>query len=220
MNDNSFIEPSDRVLREKTAHTDNDVLKRSWKLKRLFRHLITSPTMARLEWNFGKYLKNVRELRVLDLGCGHGEQSIILLERGARVSGIDISQRYIDDAIQSAKKAGYSAEQYDFRIMDAHSLDFPDQEFDVVIGRGILHHLDLGVTLKEIRRVLKIGGRALFQEPLSANPILRMFRILTPYARTKDEKPLTPKDLDMIEGGWHAYNTYYGLISAPVAVIT
>ena len=220
MNDNSFIELSDRVLREKMAHTDNDVLESSWKLKRLFRHLITSPTMARLEWNFGKYLKNVRELRVLDLGCGHGEQSIILLERGARVSGIDISQRYIDDAIQSAKKACYSAEQYDFRIMDAHSLDFPDQEFDVVIGRGILHHLDLVVSLKEIRRVLKIGGRALFQEPLSANPILRMFRILTPYARTKDEKPLTPQDLDMIEGGWHAYNTYYGLISAPVAVIT
>ena len=220
MNDNSFIELSDRVLREQMAHTDNDVLESSWKLKRFFRHLIISPTMARLEWDFGKYLMHVRGFRVLDLGCGHGGQSLILLERGARVSGIDISQRYIDDAIQSVKKAGYSAEQYDFRVMDAHSLDFSDQEFDVVIGRGILHHLDLGVSLKEIRRVLKIGGRALFQEPLSANPILGMFRILTPYARTKDEKPLTHQDLDMIEGGWHAYNTYYGLISAPVAVIT
>lgn len=80
------------------------------------------------------------------------------------------------------------------------------------------NELRFGVSLKEIRRVIKIGGRALFQEPLSANPILRMFRILTPYARTKDEKPLTPQDLDMIEGDWQAYNTYYGLISAPVAV--
>ncbi len=52
------------------------------------------------------------------------------------------------------------------------------------------------------------------------NPILRMFRILTPYARTKDEKPLTPQDLDMIECGWHSHNTYYGLVAAPVAVIT
>ena len=142
------------------------------------------------------------------------------MERGARVSGIDISQRYIDDAIESVKKGGYSGDQYDFRVMDAHSLDFPDQEFDVVIGRGILHHLDLDVTLKEIRRVLKIGGRALFQEPLSANPILKVFRILTPYARTQDEKPLTPQDLYMIEGGWRAYNMYYGLVAAPVAVIT
>lgn len=220
MNNHSFIELSDRVLREKMAHTDNDVLESSWKLKRLFRHLITSPTMVRLEWNFDKYLKNVRGLRVLDLGCGHGEQSLILLERGARVSGIDISQRYIDDVNQCVKQAGYSSEQYDFRVMDAHSLDFPDQEFDVVLGRGILHHLDLGVTLKEIRRVVKIGGRALFQEPLSANPILKIFRILTPYARTKDEKPLTPQDLDAIEGSWHSHNTYYGLVAAPVAVIT
>ncbi len=65
--DNSFIELSDRVLREKMAHTDNDVLESSWKLKRLFRHLITSPTMARLECDFGKYLMHVRGLRVLDM---------------------------------------------------------------------------------------------------------------------------------------------------------
>ena len=43
--------------------------------------------------------------------------------------------------------------------------------------------------------------------------------MITP--RTKDEKPLTPEDLDKIASrGWHTQNKYYGLVSAPVAMIT
>jgi len=210
----------ERVAREKTAHTENDVLENSSKIKRIFRHVTTSPTMKRFERYFDKHLINVNGLNILDLGCGHGEQSLILLERGASVAGIDISQNYIDDAIQAAKTAAYSKERYDFRVMDAHALTFPDESFDLVIGSGILHHLDLEVSLREINRVLKKGGRALFKEPLAANPLLKFFRILTPQARTIDEKPLTSEDIAKIESIWHTQSTYYGLVSAPLAMIT
>ena len=149
-----------------------------------------------------------------------GEQSLNLLVRGARVSGIDISKKYIDNATQAAKMTGYRKERYEFRVMDAHCLDFPHEYFDMVIGRGVLHHLDLEVSLEEIRRVLKKGGRALFQEPLASNPILKLFRILTPQARTRDEKPLTHENLKRIGSRWRTQNTYYGLVSAPVAMIT
>ena len=221
MNSNLDAKLSDRVVHEKMAHTEDDVLEKSWKLKRLFPHVITSPTMRCFEKDFDRHLKNVQGLRILDLGCGHGEQSLNLLGRGACVSGIDISQKYIDDAIIAAEKASYSKDRYKFRVMDAHSLDFSDECFDIVVGRGILHHLDLMVSLEEIHRVLKKGGMALFQEPLAANPLLKLFRILTPQARTKDEKPLTPEDLDKIASrGWHTQNKYYGLVSAPVAMIT
>ena len=89
-----------------------------------------------------------------------------------------------------------------------------------MIGSGILHHLDLPISLGEINRVLKKGGRALFKEPLAANPLLKLFRILTPRSRTVDEKPLTSSDLELIAKRWDTQSTYYGLVSAPVAMLT
>ncbi len=216
----SKIQLNNRVAREKGAHTDSDILGNSRKVKDFFRHISTSPTMIRLEEDFSRYLSDVQDAHVLDIGCGHGEQSLLLLKHGAKVTGIDISQNYIEDARQAAMKSGYSNGRFDFRTMDAHSLDFPPATFDLVIGRGILHHLDLELALSQIHLVLKTGGRAIFQEPLAGNPLLKLFRLLTPHARTKDEKPLSPEDLRMIEANWIAQTTFYGLISAPVAILT
>ncbi|MBA3031364.1 MAG: class I SAM-dependent methyltransferase [Desulfobacteraceae bacterium] len=211
----------DRVEHEKSAHTEDDILKKNIELKGLFPHLSVSPTMQRLEKDFHLYLENVKGLRILDLGCGYGEQSLDLLQRGASVSGIDISQKYIDHTIKEAHKFNFSKSSYDFRVMDAHALDFSDAIFNLVVGRGILHHLDLKVVMGEIHRVLKTGGKALFLEPLAANPFLKLFRVLTPHARTKDERPLSPEDIRDIENSdWHVQNKYYGLISAPVAIFS
>ncbi len=211
---------SNRVSREKTAHTDNDVLENNTKLKRFFPHVVTSPTMLRMEHDYFNCLEDVKGLRVLELGCGHGDLSLALLNRGALVTGIDISQNYIDDAISAANKFGFNEKDFGFSVMDAHALTFNDDSFDLVIGSGILHHLDLELSLGEINRVLKMGGRALFKEPLSANPLLKFFRVLTPNARTVDEKPLTLVDLKLIALGWDTQSTYYGLVSAPIAMIT
>lgn len=209
-----------RVAHERQAHTDSDVLGNSRKIKRFFRHVSTSPTMIRLEKDFTEYLVDVQGTHILDLGCGHGEKSLELLKHGAKVTGIDISQSYIEDAQQTAKEAGYNNDQCDFRVMDAHCLEFPAGSFDLVIGRGILHHLDLEIALSQIHWVLKRGGRAIFQEPLATNPLLRLFRLLTPHARTKDEKPLSYEDLRMIETQWTSQSKFYGIVSTPVAVLT
>lgn len=220
MNNQKENKIGQRVEREKLAHTEDDVLIKSYKLKKTFPHVTSSPTMLRFEDDFVKCLQNVHGLRVLDIGCGYGEQSLRLLEGGAWVCGIDISQNYIDSLLNKVKEGGYDSDNYDFRVMDAHNLDIPDGSIDLVVGRGILHHLDLEVSLKEIQRVLKKGGRAVFQEPLAANPLLKLFRLLTPQARTTDEKPLSPDDLVMIENAWVSQSRYYGVISAPVAMIT
>lgn len=220
MSDRISSNVDERVLREKIAHTEDDVLENNSKLKRIFPHVVLSPTMQRFEQDYESYLENVAGLKILDLGCGHGEGSLVLLRRGASVAGIDISQNYIDDAISTADRAGFSKKNYSFSVMDAHALTFDDETFDLVIGSGILHHLDLPVSLGEINRVLKKGGRALFKEPLAANPLLMLFRILTPKARTVDEKPLTSSDLELIAKRWDTQSTYYGLLSAPVAMMT
>lgn len=214
------VEVKERVEREKRAHNDDDVLHNSKQVKKLLWHTEVSPARKRMDSDFERLLSSVAGKRVLDIGCGHGEQSLDLLRRGASVVGIDISDKYVDIAAKSAQAAGYDKTKFQFQVMDAHALTFPDGSFDLVVGRGILHHLSLQLCLAEIRRVLKPGGRAVFIEPLLENLLLKVFRRLTPSCRTVDERPLSREDLNDIEKEWKVESSYYGIFSAPVAVLT
>jgi ubiquinone/menaquinone biosynthesis C-methylase UbiE len=134
---------------------------------------------------------------VLDYGCGPGYLTEYLLGRGAaHVTGIDISEGEIEQARERALAEG-TADRSTHLVADAHALEFEDDSFDLIVGDSILHHLDMEVALREIRRVLRPGGRAVFKEPLWHNPILRIGRLLTPTARTPDEHPLTTADWDL-----------------------
>lgn len=79
--------------------------------------------------------------------------------------------------------------------MDAEQLDFADSSFDLVCGGGILHHVDVDRLAAETARVLRPGGTALFLEPLGHNPLINLFRRITPRLRSDDERPLLERDL-------------------------
>jgi SAM-dependent methyltransferase len=134
--------------------------------------------------------------RVLEYGCGEGSFAFALARNGAEVVGIDISPVGIEHAREEARREGVDS-QTEFRVMDAMDLDLPDDEFDLVCGRGILHHLELDSALREIARVLKPGGNALFSEPLGHNPAINLYRRMTPEMRTPDEHPLVTRDFDL-----------------------
>jgi ubiquinone/menaquinone biosynthesis C-methylase UbiE len=135
-----------------------------------------------------------RDQEVLDYGCGEGRLTFDLLRKGARyVTGIDVSEVRVDAARRRADHLGV-ADRCRFVTADAHATGFPDASFDLVVGTDVLHHLDLERALREIRRVLRPGGRAVFVEPLAHNPILRLGRFLTPSGRTPDEHPFTVED--------------------------
>jgi len=74
-------------------------------------------------------------------------------------------------------------------------LPFPDRTFDAVLGKQILHHLDMKIAVPEIARVLRPGGRAVFLEPLIHNPILEGYRRLTPHLRSPTERALSMGDI-------------------------
>lgn len=211
----------ERVDRERIAHEEDDVLANSARLKSRFQHTLSSPAAKAMEWDFEAEITNARGQTVLDYGCGNGEYTLALLKAGAaEVHGIDISQPYVERAADAARQAGFPDTAFKFQVMDAHELSFDDNMFDLVLGRGILHHLDIDRALSELERVLKPGGRAVLLEPLAGNPLLKLFRVLTPAARTADERPLSRRDLDFVEGKWIVRHSYYGLCCTPAAVFT
>ncbi|MFI6907106.1 class I SAM-dependent methyltransferase [Nonomuraea sp. NPDC050394] len=95
--------------------------------------------------------------RILDAGCGSGPLLSALRDRGAIVTGVDVSAGMLELA---RRRLGADA---DLRVADlAGPLAFPDDAFDDVIASLVLHYLqDWGPTLAELRRVLKPGGRLL-----------------------------------------------------------
>ncbi|SVA98073.1 uncharacterized protein METZ01_LOCUS150927 [marine metagenome] len=135
----------------------------------------------------------------------------------ANLHCINISQEEIK---QGERNARFSNVKPHFHLMDAHSLEFEDESFDFVYGCAILHHLDYNRALDEICRVLKPGGRILFAEPLGINPVGKLVRVMTPFARTDDEKPLMFKELAELEKRFDTRHYYEELFSVPLGVVS
>jgi ubiquinone/menaquinone biosynthesis C-methylase UbiE len=152
--------------------------------------------------NYKKFiLSNCRNKKVLEYGCGKGSSAFSLAKLGAKVVGIDISEVAIKLAKAQAKDVGLA--DIDFLIMDAEAMQFKDSCFDIACGTGVLHHLQIDKGLKELARVLKPEGKAIFMEPMGYNPAIILFRKLTPHLRTKDEHPLKNKDFKLFKEYFH-----------------
>jgi SAM-dependent methyltransferase len=159
--------------------------------------------------------------RVLEFGCADGRISLEyerLADEAVSFHGIDISDQAIEVARNFAISQGLT--NCTFTPMDAESLAFPDNDFDLVFGRGVLHHLDLGRALPGIARVLRSGGKAIFTEPLGHNLALNLFRKMTPHLRTPDEHPLLLSDVRLATTIFHRVEyQFFGfmtLLAVPV----
>ena len=149
--------------------------------------------------------------RVLEYGCGRGSHAFALARLGAEVVGIDLSRKGIRQAVTRACEGGLE-DRLSFHVMNAEALAFPDDRFDLVCGSGILHHLDLHAACRELVRVLKPEGRAVFFEPMGHNLLINLYRKLTPRMRSEDEHPLLARDLRTLAGYFQeARIRYYAL---------
>jgi len=126
-------------------------------------------------WNYrekmGSLFGDLAGKSVLDLGCGMGEEAIYLAKLGARVSAIDISEVGIAITRQRAAFNDVS-DRVAAYVMQATPTEFPPATFDLVHGIGILHHVGLDAGLREVQRILKPGGGAIFWEPLGNSPLI------------------------------------------------
>ncbi|MFF4988056.1 class I SAM-dependent methyltransferase [Streptosporangium saharense] len=93
--------------------------------------------------------------RILDAGCGSGPLSAALRDRGAIVTGVDVSAGMLALA---RRRLGDGVALHAVDLRDR--LPFADGAFDDVVASLVLHYLeDWGPTLAELRRVLRPGGR-------------------------------------------------------------
>jgi ubiquinone/menaquinone biosynthesis C-methylase UbiE len=149
-------------------------------------------------------LGNVAGKRIVDFGCGSGANTALLTRRGAHVWAIDISEDLLRLGRRRLAISGRDGGAT-FIAASAHDLPFPDDSIDVVFGMAILHHLDLDLVSREVRRVLRPGGRAIFKEPVRNSAVIRFARALIPY-RAPDvspyERPLTDAEIERFTKGF------------------
>jgi len=104
--------------------------------------------------------KFVKNMKVLDVACGVGYGSQILLDMGAKECiGVDYSIKAIEYA-----KSHYKGKFY---VMDATNLRFPNKSFDAVVSFETLEHIkDYLTYFKELKRVLKPNGIIILSCPV------------------------------------------------------
>lgn len=71
---------------------------------------------------------------VLDVGCGSGDKSAYMIEKGLNVTGIDFSEKMIEIAKMEVPKG-------EFHVMDINKLDNLNKKFDGIFARAVLLHI-------------------------------------------------------------------------------
>lgn len=120
--------------------------------------------------------------KVLEMGCGDCNNAAIMAALGAEVYANDIAPS--SGEIVNALNKNYSF-KYPIKFIKGDFLenDLPADNFDLVIGKAFLHHLNIPVEtlfLKETARLLKKDGEARFFEPAVNSIILDKIRWYIP----------------------------------------
>lgn len=130
-------------------------------------------------------LKNQKNF--LEVGCGTGAYTRPISQQlvNANVLAVDISPKIIEVAKKGTKKTMNL--KYDIRSV--YDLGLKDGSVDVVFGFYILHHLDINLTVKQLRKVLKKGGIAFFYEPNILNPVVFAIKSIPFLKRMVNDSP-------------------------------
>ncbi|MBU1622946.1 MAG: methyltransferase domain-containing protein [Nanoarchaeota archaeon] len=119
--------------------------------------------------------------KVLDVGCGTGQATILFAERGFYVTGVDISQQMID----VAKRKCSSLPNVDFKVGTFEEVELPEGSLDIVLSGMAWHWVAPEGRYEKVHRILKDNGTlALFwsyQQKEKSDFITNVGKILDKY---------------------------------------
>ena len=158
-----------------TGDAYKDEVQRQWDNDPAGSHYVKDSARHTLEWfleaeayRYGEYapwMFDTMEFgrhageKVLEVGGGMGTDLAQFARHGALVTDLDLSSGHLELAKENFRLRGLSGE---FVLHDAETLPFPDDTFDVVYSNGVIHHTpNTRSVVREMRRVLKPGGRAI-----------------------------------------------------------
>lgn len=97
--------------------------------------------------------------RVLDAGCGSGENALHLASLGLEILGVDVAETALKSARQKARERGLEAE---FATVDALHLEVLATKFDTVLDCGLFHTFDTEERLKYVESLKSVTGGTLY----------------------------------------------------------
>ncbi|MEQ1519463.1 MAG: class I SAM-dependent methyltransferase [Usitatibacteraceae bacterium] len=152
---------------------------------------------------FYKVMGDLKGKRILDVGCGPGDTSLIFAAHGAEVLAVDLSSKAIEAAKRRAAKHSFPGTiRFECAPLETFIEGTHDQ-FDIVCGHSILHHLlpVLGEFLEQCKRLSHDGTQYVFIEPIATSEALRNLRLKLGFGihGTDDERPLNQGDLAIIK---------------------
>jgi 2-polyprenyl-3-methyl-5-hydroxy-6-metoxy-1,4-benzoquinol methylase len=164
---------------------------------------------------FFNFIGEVKGRNVLDIGCGNGLLSVYLAKMGNKVTAIDKSQSAIRNTISLAK-ANDVETLIAAQRLDIFELESLNRSFDLVVGKFILHHIEpFDKFVGKLFNMITKGGKGIFYENNSRNPILLFFRTFLvgrfgiPKLGDSSEHPFEPKEIEMLGQKFDRVNVYY-----------
>lgn len=127
---------------------------------------------------------------VLDIGCGDGAYTHTFIQMGAaRVLGLDPASAAIEKARENSKENP----ELRFEVGNVYKLDELKQRFDIVVFRGVLHHLPNAADA--IQMAAKVADEIIIVEPNGANPVLKCIEKFSSYHRLHEEQSFLPSTI-------------------------
>jgi len=127
--------------------------------------------------------------KILEIGASGGRFTVPLLDRGCKVTGVDLSAKsfeHLERQVASHPHRG------NLRLIEDDASSFSrleDRDFDAVVGAHILHHVeDIRKVLAQALGRLRPGGRAVFLEPNPWNPQWYVHMTIHPRKSWRVEK--------------------------------
>jgi SAM-dependent methyltransferase len=147
-------------------------------------------TVFPLEYAF-HLLGDITDKTVVDLSCSEGRNALILAALGAHVICVDSSEERLNIAAQGARVNGV-ASRVEPLVWESAAIPVAAGSADHVLGNGTINQADSVVTARQIRRILKPSGTAVFETPL---PFLSLLAAIT-ETTTDSRPPLTRADVE------------------------